>query len=182
MIAQSDEAMPPSLSMTVHTTLAAAGRFPKRSNVCTDRFANLCPTPATRSTRNLRIRCGWPMRSQAMPLLPNAFAPPTQRSGPPKRSAWTRDEPACRTRSAAAVSFLLAATVSVSMQYTLPAGGLRCRRERVRASGHDDIYRPTSFPLPKLTGWYAPILRSRATEQSWGRERLLIELLISVPE
>ena len=75
-----------------------------------------------------------------------------------------------RAKSAAAGSLLLA--VSVSIQHTLPVGGLRRRRERIGPLGRDELFRPTYFPVSKLTALYAPIVRSRAAKQTCPRKTI----------
>ncbi|MGY3361555.1 hypothetical protein ACVWZK_008218 [Bradyrhizobium sp. GM0.4] len=74
-------------------------------------------------------------------------ADPGQTQGP-KRRLWTSDKAAHRARSAAALSLLLAGTLSVSIQHTPPAGGLRGRRERIGPLVAMNFLGPHTSPLP----------------------------------
>lgn len=124
--------------------------------------------PETYASAAGQHKCHWSKRFQAHAFAAERIHASPRRSRPnarPKAGLWTRDKPARRARSAAAVSLLLAGTVSVSLQHTLPAGGLRRRRERIGPSGRDEIFRPTYFPVSKLTAQYAQILQSRAAKQ-----------------
>ncbi|MGY3294214.1 hypothetical protein ACVWWP_007281 [Bradyrhizobium sp. LM3.6] len=107
-------------------------------------------------------KCHWSKRSQATPTtLPRR---PGQTQGP-KRWLWTRDKSAHRARSAAAVSLLLA--VSVSIQVRLAGSAVGGSASAPLVAMH---FRPTYFPVSKLTAQYAQILRSRAAKQTCPRK------------
>lgn len=93
---------------------------------------------AGRSTQNLRIRCRATQMplveaiSSPTPLLPNASTPTTLRADPgqtqgPKRGSGRAISPRAGPDLRGRVPFTRG-TVSVSIQHTLPAGGLRRRR------------------------------------------------------
>lgn len=126
--------------------------------------------PETYASVARQHKCHWSKRSQATPLLPNASTPTTLRAGPgqtqgPKRWLWTRDKPARRARSAAAVSLLLA--VSVSIQVRLAGSAVAGSASAPLVAMN---FRPTYFPVSKLTAQYAQILRSRAAKQTCPRK------------